>query len=284
MTNGLIDLADLIRVQPGLYLTPLAAESWLVIVAGVREQFGWTPHLTDAYRTYAKQVEIFTDRYVRQATGGGYYGDVRWWNGVRYVRRAGTAAAAVPGTSNHGTATAVDVADLGSFGSARFNEFASVATRNGWSIAEGRSVGEPWHWTKNSASYANNPVQSVGGVPTVPDIAPIEPLEDDMPLNQDDQDIIFRLVSDLTKKAIDERLDGQTPILNNQADQETIDRLIIGRTAQALAPIAANVAALLETVQRLAVGQGIDPAAIQAAAEAGARAALKGLTLTAKTA
>lgn len=187
--NGDIPYSALVRVQSGLYLTPLAAESWFRIVAGVQQQFGWTPQLTDAFRTYAEQVRIFVDRYDAQATGGGYWGDVRWWNGVRYVRRRYrksdgkvAAAAAVPGTSNHGNATAVDVADLGAFGSTRFNQFASVATRNGWSIAEGRSVGEPWHWTKNTASFANNPGQSVGNVPTVPGIDPIDPIypEDDM--------------------------------------------------------------------------------------------------------
>jgi hypothetical protein len=190
-SNGDIPRSALVSVQSGLYLTPLAAASWRNVVAGVQRDYGWTPVITDAFRSLSEQVRIFVDRYDVQATGGGYWGDVRHWKGVRYVRRhyrksdgKVAAAAAVPGTSNHGNGTAVDVSGLGAFGSTRFNQFAAVATRNGWSIAEGKSVNEPWHWTKNSLSYINNPIQNVGSVPTVPGIDPIDPIEDDMTPDQ----------------------------------------------------------------------------------------------------
>lgn len=107
--------------------------------------------LTDSYRPYDVQERIFLERYVLQATGGGAYGDVRYWQGRRYVRRANTAAAAVPGTSNHGGGIAVDVADLGAFGSTRFAQLDALAGSHGWSNAEGRSVNEPWHWTFTGA-------------------------------------------------------------------------------------------------------------------------------------
>lgn len=193
--NGQIPLSVLVPVQPGLYLTPVAAASWLRVVARVGAEHGWLPQLTDAYRAldgYWGQVETFLRRYQRSyveyAPGRV---DRRVWNGVPYWRKPGTAATAVPGTSNHGWATAVDVTGLGGFGSPKFNQFAAVATRNGWSIAEGRSVDEPWHWTKNSASFVNNPGQAVtGNIPSAPapvridPVAPLPlpPLEDDMML------------------------------------------------------------------------------------------------------
>jgi hypothetical protein len=168
-------------------LTPLAAASWQRIVQQVADANGWIPQATDAYRPlegYYGQVQTFLRRY--QLTYVEYLPgrvDRRVWNGTPYWRRPGTSAAAVPGTSNHGWATAVDVTGLGHFGSAKFNQFAAVATRNGWSIAEGRAVDEPWHWTKNSASFASNPGQVVtGNIPSAPapvDIDPIYPDEED---------------------------------------------------------------------------------------------------------
>lgn len=186
--NGQIPRSALVSVQPGLYLTPLAAASWFRVVNGVAARYGWVVQLTDAYRPYSEQARIFNERYDPMSAGMGPYGDVRWWdhdgNGTktRYVRMRG-AAAAVPGTSNHGQATAVDVTGLGKFNSLKFNQFADVAEEHGWSNIEGRSVNEPWHWTKNSASFANNPTQTPGGIvivipPTTP-IDPIEPEEED---------------------------------------------------------------------------------------------------------
>lgn len=185
--NGAIPISVLTRIQVGHYLTPLAAASWRRIVDKVQARYGWTPQVTDSYRPLATQVRIFLERYTPQSSGGGYYGDVRWYNGVRYVRKRNYAAAAVPGTSNHGNATAVDVTGLGAFGSRKYNEFADCAEEEGYSNAEGRSVNEPWHWTKNSASFVNNPNQLGGSVPIAPSPIPIDPIEpepedDDMPI------------------------------------------------------------------------------------------------------
>lgn len=186
--NGQIPKSALVPVQSGLYLTPLAAQSWQQVVKGVQDRYGWTPRLTDAYRDlYGDygQIAIFLSRYqpsyIQYAPGKV---DVRYWNGKPYWRKPNTAAAAVPGKSNHGWGTAVDVTGLGQYGSVKYRQFADVAEELGWSNDEGMLVKEPWHWTKNSLSYANNPNQSPG-VPNLPDPNPYpnpDPIspEDDM--------------------------------------------------------------------------------------------------------
>jgi hypothetical protein len=138
----------------------------------VQAAFGWTPEPTsagDCYRSYENQERVFLQRYTPQATGSGPLGDVRFWNGVRYVRVTG-AAAAVPGTSNHGWAIAVDVSLIGPFGGTRYDQFAAVAQPEGWSNREGMSVNEPWHWV-------------FGSTPTNPTPNPSE--EDEMNADQD---------------------------------------------------------------------------------------------------
>lgn len=156
--TGLLDTATLVAVQDGLRLTAVAAASWRALAADVQARHGWLPTLTDAYRDYAAQVKVFTDRYERASTGPGAFGDVRYWNGVRYVRMRG-ASAAVPGTSNHGRGNTVDVRSMTSFTTTRFRQFSAVAIAHGWSNVEGRSVKEPWHWVKVSAGITPTPSQ-----------------------------------------------------------------------------------------------------------------------------
>lgn len=59
----------------------------------------------DSFRPYAVQERIFRQRYSTSPTGGK---GRRTWNDVVWYQRPLTAAAAVPGTSNHGWALAVD--------------------------------------------------------------------------------------------------------------------------------------------------------------------------------
>lgn len=154
--NGRLPISSLAEVPgtPGAYLTTDAAASWGRVRAGVQAASGWTPAPTsaaDCYRSYEIQERIFRQRYTAQSSGSGPFGDVRFWNGVRYVRTSG-AAAAVPGTSNHGWGIAVDVASIGDFGGDRYNKFAAVAQPQNWSNTEGKSVGEPWHWVYQGPS------------------------------------------------------------------------------------------------------------------------------------
>ncbi|NKY08958.1 hypothetical protein [Cellulomonas hominis] len=189
-TNGQIPTNQLVAISghAGARLLSGPAASWERIVAACHDRYGWRPAPTgpsDAYRELAVQVATFLARYVPAKTGGGYYGDVRWWNGVRYVRKAGTSAAAVPGTSNHGRGRAVDVTGLGGFGGTRYRQFAAVAVPLGWSNDEGESVDEPWHWVDLlspetvASGHATWP-----GAPSIADptltYTPIEPEDEDM--------------------------------------------------------------------------------------------------------
>ncbi len=146
-TTGLLNTALLTPVQGGLRLLSSAAASWLWVAGEVHRRFGWTPQLNDAYRDYDRQVALFTERYqttwCEHAPGKV---DRRWWDGRWWYRKPGMDAAAVPGTSNHGRGDTIDVAGLGGFDSVRYAQFAAVATEAGWDNAEGRAVGEYWHW------------------------------------------------------------------------------------------------------------------------------------------
>lgn len=155
LVNGLIAAAHRIglRTARGQQLVGPAAAAWDALSDAVLAAYGWRPALTDSYRPLAVQERIFRERYRVQLLGRGKYGDVRWWKGLRWVRVTG-AAAAVPGTSNHGGGSAVDVTALGGFYGQRYKQLASLAAQHGWDNREGRSIGEAWHWTYNGTGGA----------------------------------------------------------------------------------------------------------------------------------
>jgi hypothetical protein len=158
---------------PGFFLERDAARAWDRSVLA----FGKTVILTGAWRSLQIQVELFdselhprTGRYVRGNRAGqrGFTTDVRGrlangelYRGSWWTRKAGTAAAAVPGTSNHGAGLSTDVAtsrrpgDPGRDVAVVFTaftdpdrlQFLRVAAEHGWYDTEGRSVGELWHLT-----------------------------------------------------------------------------------------------------------------------------------------
>ena len=100
---------------------------------------------TGRYRTYARQVALFRERYVTHDTGG----PSKTWNGVRYWRRRGVATAATPGASNHGMGCADDVCELDPDG-----RIIAITDRGlGWLRDNGADFGfaledhgERWHW------------------------------------------------------------------------------------------------------------------------------------------
>lgn len=146
-----------LKSNPGFRLRPDSAAAWDRAV----KAFGKGVLLTGALRSYETQRRIFTERYERRAWPyRGPFGDVRKWNGRRYVRVRG-AAAAVPGTSNHGSGDAVDVKTRRSAGDPGHDKavvftswndrdrvrFLKVAAKHGWADDEGRRVNELWHLT-----------------------------------------------------------------------------------------------------------------------------------------
>ena len=140
--------------NPGFYLEKNAAYAWDRAVAA----FGKGVLLTGAWRSYETQERIFRERY--RAGAHSPFGDYRRWKGQVWGRVTG-AAAAVPGTSNHGGGVAVDVKTRRSAGDPGHDKavvftswndpdrvrFLKVAAEHGWRDDEGRSVGELWHLT-----------------------------------------------------------------------------------------------------------------------------------------
>ena len=193
--NGQIPASELRPCDgtPGAVLLPAQAASWNAVRAEVGRRFGWYPTITsagDAYRSYSRQVTLFTRNFSTKNTGV----DRRTWDGRTWWRVPGYPSAATPGTSNHGKGVTVDVTGLGAFDSPRHRQFSQVAKAHGWSDSEGRKIAEPWHWNGHSAvTLASNPGSNVGGI-SLPDIitAPIPGIEeDDMPYSRDELKLIM---------------------------------------------------------------------------------------------
>lgn len=132
----------------------LAARAMRAMVAALCASLGYTSvQATGTLRTYDQQVRMFdgTDPRNRSATTGRYIPESLWstvanlttdlrsWLAKRWKRRSGTASAAVPGTSNHGKAVAID--------------FAVTVPMVNWLIANAHRFGysaeiqsENWHW------------------------------------------------------------------------------------------------------------------------------------------
>ena len=170
--NGAVPAAVLAPLtgQPDAFLRRDAAEAWNRSRADVLARTGILLAVRGWNRTLAEQEKFFLERYQLQATGDGPYDDVRWWNGRRYVRY-GTAAAAIPGTSNHGWGLAVDVIDYGNVRQFDYPRRAltfPILARHGWTDTEGRgNIQEPWHLvydpTRDTHPTPAKPVQTLPG-------------------------------------------------------------------------------------------------------------------------
>lgn len=197
--NGQIPTSALTRTTAGVLLRADAAASYERLAKEFNKAYG-PMYVSDGYRDRTEgpfsQEAIFRQRYRAQATGSGPFGDVRWWNGRRYVRHTG-AAAAVPGTSNHGWGVAAD------FGAGINASFTSPAHRwmaqhgpsHGWTNTEGRSVNEPWHWVYDPARDQHRTTGG-GGSTVAPTPAPPTSEEDDMTPEQSAKlDYIFNAIA-----------------------------------------------------------------------------------------
>lgn len=182
-TNGRLAASDLALIPGGVAVGGGSARVRRDLLPGViglqaafLARFGAPLRPTsaaDGYRSYDQQTRVFLERYEPTALGSGPYGDVRWWNGTRYVRLRGPSAA-VPGTSNHGWAVAIDWSGVGAKGSTRWNWLMANAPRFGWTNPlwardgkPGNGSEEPWHWEGVVVPVAN--YRDVPGV-TAPDI------------------------------------------------------------------------------------------------------------------
>lgn len=170
--NGRLPPGLLVHVGPVVDLIAPAARGWAAMNAAATKA-GVPLSSVSSYRTYAVQVSMFTERYTRTYLPGR---PSKVWNGQRWWQKPGTAMAAVPGTSNHGWACAVD--NLGAkVGSARL----------GWLIANEVSFGfshevqsEAWHvrwWAGDRI-----PGRVLDYEATLHPKPPPPPEEDDMPI------------------------------------------------------------------------------------------------------
>lgn len=211
--NGQIPLSELTKLSVGGHLLAISATAFeeLRRRAALAGHIVTITSIADAYRTIAQQTTVFLARYRVQATGIGPYGDVRHWAGVRYVRHVG-AAAAVPGTSNHGRAVTVDIRNLTSFTSDLYLWMLANAPALGWSNTEGRSVGEPWHWVHDGITLVSSTTgTSTGLTPGRPITPPTITLPEDflMSLTHDQQEEALRILRNLNAQVTG--ADGQTP-------------------------------------------------------------------------
>lgn len=151
--NGLVPAQILARADGSVLagmpadLRKDAAASWNRARKDVLKRTGYPLGLRGWNRSLAEQSRFFHERYSVRLFGNGPYNDVRWYKGARYVRVRG-AAAAIPGTSNHGWGLAIDVDNyggVGQFNNPRRLKTYSTLARHGWSDTEGRGIHEPWH-------------------------------------------------------------------------------------------------------------------------------------------
>lgn len=262
--------------QPGCFLRADAAHAWNLGRAEVRRRTGIVLSVRGWNRSLAEQELFFFQRYEQRA-GNGPYGDVRWYKGKRYVRVRG-AAAAIPGTSNHGWGLAVDVADygnVGEFGNARRVATFPILAQYGWTDTEGRGViREPWHLVFNPALFVSNPIGGGGSVniPNIPGApAPIE--EDE--LSAADVEKILGYINTVAQEARANQAANAalasktlTEVLNTKAGVWTGGAATIDGVAQkfnyGVLPIAAHnqrliaaqTAALSELTKQLAANAG----------------------------
>jgi hypothetical protein len=187
-SNGQLDPAILTTIDgqadgPDVRLVKPAARAWTAMCAAAKK----AGHVLkasgpfDSYRPYEVQEKIFRARYTTTYLAGRPY---RMWNGQRWYQRPGTAAAAVPGTSNHGWALAVDIGveldgDAGteSIDPATVDWLVDHAHEFGFS-AELQS--EPWHWRYVTGDRIPVAVLAYDG--------PIEP-----PDEEDDEKMLYLL-------------------------------------------------------------------------------------------
>lgn len=145
-------------------------------VAARNAGFGGQVWVSSGYRTRAKQVSIFVNRYRQVSSSAirGPFNDVRFWNGsaygypgtTRWVRYSPEGTVAVPGTSMHEKASAVDFGGINAKGTSAFARWMRANAATYGFSPTGYSFGEAWHY-----DYTGNPWAGGGNIvipPTTP--------------------------------------------------------------------------------------------------------------------
>lgn len=219
--------------------------------------------VTDAYRSYSEgpysQVGIFEGRYTPQYLAGR---PRKWYKGTWWYQRPYTAMAAVPGTSNHGWATAVDLGSgINSGYSDEWEWAVETAPTFGfrWPSEWARSAREWWHFEDGNAVPVSNYV-SVPGVSI-----------DLSGLNGSLGELIEKDGFDMAevKEVVDELVKVFTPIVKREAlsavvqavdDRRARDRKdILEQSAKANQEVIANINALVEKIVNYTDGNEVLP-------------------------
>lgn len=102
--------------------------------------------VNDGDRELQDEIEMFLSRFRPQASGVGSFNDVRWWQGVRYVRFSPLGTVAPPGTGNHGKRRANDLGYPYNSDTPAHRRAQVLAKRHNITC-EGMGFREWWHWT-----------------------------------------------------------------------------------------------------------------------------------------
>jgi hypothetical protein len=105
-SNGLLPKELLRPIKPTGQMHHTAARAWHALRAAAWKD-GILLSLSQGYRTYAQQEALFKQRYTTNVLAGR---PTKTWQGKTWYQLPKTAMAAVPGTSNHGWALALDLA------------------------------------------------------------------------------------------------------------------------------------------------------------------------------
>jgi hypothetical protein len=152
-TNGQIPLVQLVHVGGGQYLRPDVAAQWGLMRAACKAATGVTLGLTEGYRAYSRQVVLY------QA----------YQTYLRFGRPKANVAA-VPGTSNHGLGTALDLNNY----EPAWAWLQANAPKYGFTWTQGKASGERWHWvfavapTIRPASGSATPISAPTSTPEEP--------------------------------------------------------------------------------------------------------------------
>lgn len=292
-----------LRSNPGFYLRRDAQQAW----DRANAAFGKIVIITGAWRSYETQEKLFdgekfpnmTPQYGRYSRGNrssqrGYTNDVRWWpaKGSYWTRKDGTAAAAVPGTSNHGGGISVDAKTRREKGDPSYDthvifagwndvdrtRFLRVAAEHGWGDDEGEQVGEHWHLTY----YPDRDKHRGEAVPTPPQ------KEKDFMATMSDAEK-KSLLADIKaiKGMVDDRvLEGPYDVPASKRKWVTVTRalrlirLVTTETRDGVKAARAEIRGLRTVVDTLVKSQNLDPERIYALVDENLKAATADLKIT----
>lgn len=180
--NGEIPQDKLIQVGKSGYLWNNAARSFLAMqAAAATVGIYLTYTYGGCFRSYKGQKSLFLSRYIPKFVAGKTYAFFKRWQGKKWYKLLGMATAAVPGTSNHGRAIAIDLA----LGTSPDNAVPLNDKALKWLLKNAHLYGfswelqsEPWHVRYvlgDALPAATVEYERRGSKPVTPPVTPVTP-------------------------------------------------------------------------------------------------------------